>query len=629
MANTTVNIDIQVQTKSLNELEQELSQINAELKKVPVNSQEFKNLSKEAQGLTKQLNQAQKAAEGFTQEDKFRAADGSIKLLGGSLASVVGTLGVLGVESEAFGDFEKKAASAIAVAVGFKDIGEGISQVGPLLGKAGTAVKGFSITTKQALIATGVGAFVVVLGTVIAYWDDITSAVTKFGEKVPFVGKALDGIKSAFDSIYNAARPVLEFLGLVPTEAEAAEKALREAASASVGPMEQELALMKARKKSANEIFEQEKKILQARIDGAKDDEEAQKSRNELAILIAANTTRLAEEEEARNKEAAEKAKERLEQRKANEKEATDFLKSLKEEELNLLATTDEQKLELNRQRTLAEINELTVSEEQKNQIRLQAEQNYNIQLQQLKAQQDQENKEKEETRLRELNDFMAELRLDSIDNIFQLAREELDIQEQKDLEELNQLGATEDQKLKLAQFYSKKRKQIDEEEVEFRKGLQEEAFFATLAVASQVFGAIGDLANEGSKAAKIAAIAQATIDTLASAVAAYKSTVGIPIVGPVLAPIAAAAALAAGYATIRKIKNTPVPGGGGNQGGNVGSSSFGTPQLASQLSNQNIETRAPQQLTSQPTVRAYVLSGDVTSNQEADAKLNTKRTIV
>jgi hypothetical protein len=32
--------------------------------------------------------------------------------------------------------------------------------------------------------------------------------------------------------------------------------------------------------------------------------------------------------------------------------------------------------------------------------------------------------------------------------------------------------------------------------------------------------------------------------------------------------------------------------------------------------------------LTSQPSVRAYVLSGDVSSNQEADAKLNTKRTI-
>ena len=252
MANTSVNVDVKVQSKSLNELEKELADINKELKKVGVNSAEFEEFSKQAQGLTKQLNQAKKAAEGFTQEDKFRAADGSIKLLGGSLASVVGTLGVLGVESEAFGDFEKKAASAIAVAVGFKDIGEGISQVGPLLGKASKAVKAFSLTTKQALAASGIGLFLVILGGVVAYWDDITSAVERFGEKVPFVGKALDGIKSAFDAIFNAARPVLEFLGLMPTEAEAAAKAIQQAAEASIGPLEQEIALMKARKASAD-----------------------------------------------------------------------------------------------------------------------------------------------------------------------------------------------------------------------------------------------------------------------------------------------------------------------------------------------------------------------------------------
>jgi len=629
MAGTTVNVDIKVQSKSLNDLEQELADINKELKQVAVGSDSFKTLSKQAQGVTKQLNQAQKAAEGFTQEDKFRAADGSIKLLGGSLASVVGTLGVLGVESEAFGDFEKKAASAIAVAVGFKDIGEGISQVGPLLGKAATAVKGFSITTKQALIATGVGAFVVVLGTVIAYWDDITSAVERFGEKVPFVGKALDGIKAAFDTIYNAARPVLEFLGLIPTEAEAAAKAMQEAAQASVGPLEQEIALMKARKASADEIFEQEKKLLQARIDGAKDDEEAQKSRNELAILIASNMTRLAEEEEERQKQAAEKRKERLEKAKEYEKEATDFLKALKDEELDLLATTDEQKLQLQRDRTLAEINELQVSEEKKNQIRLQAEQNYNIQLQQLKDQQNQENNEKEKARLEQLNAFMTDLRLDSIEDVFAQARAELAVAEENDRKELELLGATEEQKLQLAAFYSNQRKKLDQEEVDFRKGLQEQAFFATLAVASQTFKAIADISKEGSKTAKAAAIAAATIDTIASAVAAYKSTVGIPIVGPILAPIAAAAAIVAGMAQIKKIKNTKLPGGegAGTTGGtNLSTSGFGSPKP--QTAPQNIEARAPQQLASSPMVRTYVLSGDVTSGQEAEAKLNTKRTI-
>ena len=35
-----------------------------------------------------------------------------------------------------------------------------------------------------------------------------------------------------------------------------------------------------------------------------------------------------------------------------------------------------------------------------------------------------------------------------------------------------------------------------------------------------------------------------------------------------------------------------------------------------------------PQQFSTQPTVRAYVVAGDVSSSQEADAKINQRRTI-
>ncbi len=54
----------------------------------------------------------------------------------------------------------------------------------------------------------------------------------------------------------------------------------------------------------------------------------------------------------------------------------------------------------------------------------------------------------------------------------------------------------------------------------------------------------------------KTFAISQAVIDTVASAQGAYKSMIGVPIVGPVLAPIAAATATAAGLLNIRAIKN-------------------------------------------------------------------------
>lgn len=58
--------------------------------------------------------------------------------------------------------------------------------------------------------------------------------------------------------------------------------------------------------------------------------------------------------------------------------------------------------------------------------------------------------------------------------------------------------------------------------------------------------------------------IAQTTIDTFQSAVAAYRSLVGTPFVGPVIAPLAAGAAIASGFATIAKIKAQTFEGGGG-----------------------------------------------------------------
>jgi hypothetical protein len=646
MADKTIEykiiIDDANSAKTLSQLEDSAERLNAELKDLDPRSEDFKNLAKAAQGVNKEIEIIGNSINGLKFEDKIQAFDGGMKILAGSTQSVVGGFGLLGIESEKLKFLEEQATNAIAFGLGLKDLSEGLGQVSIALKKAGIGADLFGKVTKKALLATGILAFVVVLGTVIAYWDEITAAVQKFGEKVPFVGKALDGIKNAFNSIVEAARPVLEFLGLMPTEAEAAAAAIKKAAEASIGPLEQELALMKARKATQEEIFEQEKKLLQARIDGAKTEEEAQKARNQLAVLIAADMTRRAEEEEARNKEAAEKAKERLEQRKAdekealeerkaNEKEATDFLKSLKDEELDLLTTTDEQKLELQQSRLLAEIEQLKVSEAEKNTIRLQAEENYNLQLQQLKDTQDIENKEKEKTRLAELNDFMQQLRLDNIDNIFLLASEELAIGEQKDLEELERLGATDAQKTKVAEFYSKKRKQLEEEEVNFKKGLQEQAFFATLQVASQVFSSISSLSKEGSKAAKIASIAQATIDTLASAVAAYKSTVGIPFVGPVLAPIAAAAALAAGYATVKKIKSTQVPGGGGNVGGSTAIPTIprgpAVPSTTTSNAVDQIDV-AEAAFQNQNSIRAYVVSGDVRSSQEANAKIQSRRTL-
>lgn len=92
------------------------------------------------------------------------------------------------------------------------------------------------------------------------------------------------------------------------------------------------------------------------------------------------------------------------------------------------------------------------------------------------------------------------------------------------------------------------------------------------IGVASQTFGNLATIAGKETAAGKAFAIAQTTIDTYASAVAAYKSLAGIPVYGPVLGGIAAGAAVASGLKSVKDIASTPVPSasGGGSGGGTL-----------------------------------------------------------
>ncbi len=73
---------------------------------------------------------------------------------------------------------------------------------------------------------------------------------------------------------------------------------------------------------------------------------------------------------------------------------------------------------------------------------------------------------------------------------------------------------------------------------------------------------------GEGNKAYKAFAIANAIMNTYQGAVAAFQSAAAIPIVGWIAAPIAAAAAVAAGLANVAKIRSAREQGGSLAAGG-------------------------------------------------------------
>jgi hypothetical protein len=82
-----------------------------------------------------------------------------------------------------------------------------------------------------------------------------------------------------------------------------------------------------------------------------------------------------------------------------------------------------------------------------------------------------------------------------------------------------------------------------------------------TLDVTSNTLGTVAGLFEEHTVAFKALASTQALIDTYKSANASFASAAEIPVVGPILAPIAAAAAIAAGFANVAKI-NAAAGGG-------------------------------------------------------------------
>lgn len=187
-------------------------------------------------------------------------------------------------------------------------------------------------------------------------------------------------------------------------------------------------------------------------------------------------------------------------------------------------------------------------------------------------------------------------------DNIFRrldLEREGLELQRQQEIEYAERIGA--DTTLIESKF-SKAREVINQAELQ-----------AKLALAGSFSKDLAVIAGEGTAIGKAAAVASTTINTYASATAAFNSLSGIPVVGPALGAVAAAAAVVSGLANVRKILSvdTGLPGGKSVSSGGGVSSSASAPSLPTSVA---------------PTVNEGIVSRDVISQQQ---EINVQPTLV
>ena len=208
-------------------------------------------------------------------------------------------------------------------------------------------------------------------------------------------------------------------------------------------------------------------------------------------------------------------------------------------------------------------------------------------------------------------------------DKAFELAQgnaqAELELEQaQKDqLAAINEKYRQEQEKQNLE---SSKKEAEDKAKLESQKIDGVKNTLTTISNLAQLFaGESEEQQKKAFKVQKAVSTAQALIDTYQSATAAFKSLAGIPAIGPALGAAAAAAAVTAGLLNVKQIQAQQFQGGS--------SSSAQTPNFSAGITSQapdfnvvgqsgfNQVATALGQQNNTP-IQAYVVSGDVTTAQ-------------
>lgn len=136
-------------------------------------SDEALNAAKRVANLRDEVGDFKQRIDALNPDAKFRALGQSLQGVAGGFAGLQGAVGLFGTESK---DLEKqllKVQSALALSQGLDAILESKDAFKNLKVVAVDAFKGI----KAAIGSTGIGLLVVALGTIVAYWDEIKTAV--------------------------------------------------------------------------------------------------------------------------------------------------------------------------------------------------------------------------------------------------------------------------------------------------------------------------------------------------------------------------------------------------------------------------------------------------------------------
>jgi hypothetical protein len=172
--------DVEKNTKSLKaQLREAITEVQQMNEKFGETSKEAINAAKRAAELKDKIEDANDAVQAFKGEGTFLATSKALSSVASGFGAVQGAMGLIGVESKDVQEQLLKVQSAMALAdglAGLEDAGRSFKQ---LKAVAIDAFKGI----KTAIGSTGIGLLVIALGTIYAYWDDIKEAVSGVSEE--------------------------------------------------------------------------------------------------------------------------------------------------------------------------------------------------------------------------------------------------------------------------------------------------------------------------------------------------------------------------------------------------------------------------------------------------------------
>jgi tRNA(Leu) C34 or U34 (ribose-2'-O)-methylase TrmL len=612
--------DVSVNTgnsgQSVKGLKAELRELTQQMGTLDQNSAAFQNAAKKAGELQFKMKEVRDAIEQSNPEKKFVPFARAISSATSAFAGLQGAMALFGNENENLQKQMVKLQAAMALSQGLNGILEArndFAELGNLV--KGKVVAAFT-TLRGALIATGLGALVVILGTIIANWDKLVGTIEKafpafkvvtdfFKNFSQIANGVLESVTEGFKVIGEVVSNI--FKGEFSAAIDSAKNfGKRVSVAYNKGYTEEDTKLKKqhdieTRKKELDLLEARGKDVRKKRIELMRDElsllEKGSKEYNEKLIEIEKARTDLKKDLEEKEKERLKKKKDAINAE--NISRAEFELNQLRARGIKSLVQFDQAQ----------EAERKLLEEKLKAKQLTQAQ--YDRELKRMTDERTTYEKDKEKER----SDSIKQANLEKLQN---------EIDTNKEI--FNDQTLSIDERIKALEYLHSKGISLDVDANKFKQDLRIKDLENQRMVINEIGNTLNNLGlalGANAEQQKALAIATTTIDTIVATQTAFMQAQKNPIsiIGPVYPYIMAAGALAAGMARVRAIVATPTNGGGGG-----GMQVPASPSVPSAPALNPASSSVRLQGANEPLVtrsirtenqRVYVLESDITDTQE------------